>query len=242
MRKQGEFLFRWRSFLPLALLPIITVALYDARYYHHIYQYISRDLYIVFCILLAFCGLFIRCLVIGFVPAGTSGRNTREQRASALNTKGIYSAVRHPLYLGNFIIFLAIVLTIPVWWLVIIFILLFYLYYERIMIAEESFLLEKYGENYRRWTRRTPAFIPSFSKWEKPELSFSTRNILKREYPGFFAIVVSFTTIVALFNFRDTGRLELSPGWLFFFFSGLAIYLLLRFLKKKTRLLHVPDR
>ena len=32
----------------------------------------------------------------------TSGRNTHDQVADSLNTSGIYSIVRHPLYVGNF--------------------------------------------------------------------------------------------------------------------------------------------
>lgn len=40
---------------------------------------------------------------IGQVPKGTSGRNTSQQVADTLSTDGVYSVVRHPLYLGNFL-------------------------------------------------------------------------------------------------------------------------------------------
>ncbi|MGB8874133.1 MAG: hypothetical protein WCC75_12145, partial [Desulfobaccales bacterium] len=44
----------------------------------------------------------------GLPPRGTSGRNTQGQVAETLNTTGIYSLVRNPLYLGNFLIWLGL--------------------------------------------------------------------------------------------------------------------------------------
>lgn len=59
------------------------------------------------CIAVSLFGLLIRAVTIGFTPKGTSGRNTKEgQVAEVLNTKGIYSVVRHPLYLGNYFMWL----------------------------------------------------------------------------------------------------------------------------------------
>ena len=42
------------------------------------------------------------------MPAGTSGRNTAKQVADTLNTTGLYSLTRNPLYLGNAVIYMAI--------------------------------------------------------------------------------------------------------------------------------------
>ena len=56
------------------------------------------------CIALAFVGLAIRVFTVGFVPAGTSGRKHDGQIAETLNTTGIYSLTRNPLYLGNAVI------------------------------------------------------------------------------------------------------------------------------------------
>lgn len=125
-------------------------------------------------------GLFIRCMVIGYAPRRTSGRNTDGQKAETLNTSGIYSIVRHPLYLGNFFIFIGMALFTQVPWFVLIAVLAFCLYYERIMFAEEKFLRGKFGDEYLRWADRRPAFIPSFKHYQKPALRFSFRNVLNR--------------------------------------------------------------
>jgi protein-S-isoprenylcysteine O-methyltransferase Ste14 len=69
--------------------------------------------------------------------------------AEVLNTTWMYSLVRNPLYLGNFIIWLGLALFINVWWCTIIVILSFILFYERIIFAEEKFLREKFGKTFK---------------------------------------------------------------------------------------------
>lgn len=62
-------------------------------------------------IFLSVLGFWIRSVAIATTPKGTSGRNTKEgQVAESLNTTGIYSMIRHPLYLGNYLMWIGIVL------------------------------------------------------------------------------------------------------------------------------------
>ena len=124
-------------------------------------------------------------------PQGTSGRNTKRQIAETLNTDGIYSVVRHPLYLGNFFIYLALGLFAHTWWLALICVLAFWLYYERIMYAEEAFLRGKFGAEFDEWAGRVPAFVPDLRQWRPFRLPFSVRNAARREYHGFFAIILT---------------------------------------------------
>ena len=101
-------------------------------------------------------------MTVGYVPRGTSGRNTRKQVAEVLNTTGMYSVVRHPLYVGNFIMWLGISLFFHLWWFTLLIALIFWVYYEKIMYAEEAFLEEKFGEQFLALGRKNPAFYPSF--------------------------------------------------------------------------------
>lgn len=59
--------------------------------------------------MLSLVGFLIRAYVIGTTPRGTSGRNTKGQVAEELNQAGMYSMVRHPLYLGNYLMWIGIV-------------------------------------------------------------------------------------------------------------------------------------
>ena len=119
-----------------------------------------------FSVLVSFLGLAIRWITVGFVPPGTSGRNTLSQRANELNTTGMYSIMRNPLYAGNFIAILGVLICVKVWWLIVIFVPCYWLYIERVVAAEEVYLEEKFGDAYREWVSRVPAFLPRFAHWQ----------------------------------------------------------------------------
>ncbi|MCL4537085.1 MAG: isoprenylcysteine carboxylmethyltransferase family protein [Nitrospirae bacterium] len=240
LEKHGEWLFKWRSYLPLLILPVVLIALKDFEYLERIYGDTINDLWQVFCLTVSLLGLSIRCITCGYVPKETSGRNTKRQKAGSLNTTGMYSIVRHPLYLGNFIIMLGISLFIQVWWLALISVLAFWLYYERIIIAEEEFLRRKFGGSYLEWSEKTPAFLPKFRNWQKPDLPFSFKSIIAREYTTLFVIIASFSLIDITGDIFIEGKLDLA--WIMVFAAGFMLYLTLRTLKKKTRILYVEGR
>lgn len=244
MEKSGNWLFRWRSFLPLVLYVMAIVVIFagwDDMTNHH-------DLsWSIICLAVSLFGQIIRAITIGFTPRGTSGRNTAAgQVAEALNTRGIYSVVRHPLYLGNFFMWMGIVLYVGNWWFSVLCVFLFWLYYERIMFAEEAFLRRKFGQTYLNWAEKTPPFIPRFSSWANNQVDFSMRNVLKREYSGFFAIFVSFALLNAMKNYLEFEMWDLEflidPLWMVLVPIAFLIFAVLRTLKKTTRVLHVEGR
>ena len=155
LARSGSYLFRWRSYLPLLFMPVLILALEDFSYPGD--SELLDNLLEVACGAVAVVGLFLRVLTVGYVPQRTSGRNTKQQHAEILNTTGLYSLVRHPLYLGNFLIWLGLIMFVHTWWLVLIGILSFWLYYERIMFAEEEFLSRRFRAEFEEWAARTPA-------------------------------------------------------------------------------------
>ena len=149
-----------------------------------------------------------------------------------MNTTGIYSIVRHPLYLGNFVIWVGIVLFTRSILLAAFCFLAFFIYYERIIIAEETFLSQKFGEAFAQWAEKTPMFIPRFKLWCRPAYPFSWRVVLTREYPGFFAITAAFTAIEILGDRFYEGKWQLDWLWAAIFCVGLVVFVTLRTLKK----------
>jgi protein-S-isoprenylcysteine O-methyltransferase Ste14 len=217
---------------------VIGIVLAGLRHYEYPgHSHRLDQFWEIVCLIIAFLGLGVRVLTIGYTPKYSSGRNTRTQRADVLNTTGMYSIVRHPLYLGNFIIWLGISLFLHLWWICVIFILAFWLYYERIMFAEEAFLRNKFGDVYTAWAMKTPAFIPRFSNWQTPSNAFSFKKVLRREYSGFFAIVVSFTLLEIIGDTVLEGKPQMDSMWVGIFIVGLVAYFALRLLKKKTNIL-----
>ena len=239
-RKSGEWLFRWRSYLPLLLIALFLLALISVR--HPYGRPPLGGSWEFFCIAVSFAGLGIRILTGGYVPEGTSGRNVKGQVADVLNTTGVYSLVRHPLYLGNFLIWLGISLFWGLWWFSLIIVLILWLYYERIMFAEEEFLREKFGEAFTEWADQIPAFIPKFGNWVKPNLPFSFKTAIRKEYSGFFAMMVVFTLLKIAGEFLSRGGLWIGWNWAIMFGASLIIYLGVRYLKKRTDWLKVEGR
>jgi protein-S-isoprenylcysteine O-methyltransferase Ste14 len=236
----GNRFFRWRSYLPLFMGALFILALWS-RPQGATEPGADRG-WQMGCLLVSLAGLGLRFYTVGFAPRGTSGRNTLGQVAETLNTSGMYSLVRNPLYLGNFIIWLGLSLFIKVWWCTAIVVLCFILFYERIIFAEEKFLREKFGTTFMDWAAITPAIIPRGQHWRPPELSFSWKSALKREYSSFFAAITSFTVIAIIRDSLQTGTIFLDKTWLAIFTFGLVIYLTLRTLKKKTNSLSTVDR
>jgi protein-S-isoprenylcysteine O-methyltransferase Ste14 len=242
--KSGNWLFRWRSFLPLVLYAMAASVIYSES---DTDQPMFQMQYAMACLLVSMIGQIIRAITIGYTPKGTSGRNTKEgQVAEVLNTRGIYSVVRHPLYLGNFFMWLGLILYVGNHWFTVTCILLFWLYYERIMLAEEQFLRRKFGPVYEKWSERVPPFIPSFSDYKSSGESFSMRNVLKREYSGFFAVFLSFALLDTLKIYTHIGICQwrdiTNSFWGILLMLNLPLFITLRFLKKNTKVLDVEGR
>jgi protein-S-isoprenylcysteine O-methyltransferase Ste14 len=236
----GEELFKKRSYVPLLLLPlVIIVMLFSNDYPQNFAQSFGWKMFALF---VGMCGMAYRAWVIGQVPAGTSGRNTHGQVAEVLNTTGPYSVVRHPLYVGNFIIILGIVLWAGVWWLVLLYCLLFWVYYERIMMAEENFIHGKFGKDFEEWSSRVPAFLPSFKNYVPSKLDFSFKNVLRREYSGLINLVLSFFILERAHDLIFKKEFPLFDFWMNLLLGTLIFTLFLRFLKKKTEVLYVEGR
>ena len=239
MEKTGNWLFKRRSYLPMTLYIALVLVLWLSPNELVSYQNLS---WCIICLLVNFFGIFIRAITIGFTPKNTSGRNTHAQVADVLNTSGIYAHVRHPLYLGNYFMWLGFLLYVGNFWFVMVVSLIYWLYYERIMLAEEEFLRRKFKNTYEKWAKNVPAFIPKFQKWKSANLSFSFRNVLKREYSGLLASVVSFAFINMLKNYFYLQQIHLDAFWLIVFAVGTSLAISLRTIKKTTNWLEVAGR
>lgn len=244
MEKQGIWLFKYRSFLPLIILFIGTVLYIRTEMYPEtfILEETPYEIYFeMFCLLISLAGLAIRVRTVGNTPKNTSGRNTSQQVADTLNTTGMYSLLRHPLYLGNFLMWLGIGMLTGNLWFVIAFCLFYWVYYERIMFAEEQFLRNKFGQQYLEWSKDVPAFIPNFKNFKKSNLHFSWKKVLKKEKNGLFALFL-------IFCFYDILGEVIGEKYEYnYFLIGMCIltalsYVVLKYLKYKTNVLNEPNR
>lgn len=238
---QGNILFRYRSYIPIIIL-IAALVLYYFQLHTGLDNF--HGYYPWLCLGVSLLGLIIRVYTVGHTPKNTSGRNTGEgQLADTLNQTGIYSLVRHPLYLGNFLMYLGLAMITGHLWFVISFVLLYWLYYERIMFAEEHFLRNKFGEQYLKWAASVPAFVPKLGNMASPNLSFSWKKVLKKEKNGIAALFGLFYVFYAFHIWVLHPELSYWNNiWFCLFVSSLTLYLILKILKYQTNWLEQEGR
>lgn len=86
-----------------------------------------------------------------------------------LASTGAYSLVRHPLYLGNFLILAGFTLACANWIMVLIVAFFFLFYYPAAIRYEDSKLERIFGDEWRSWSRGVPAMFPTRLKWTANE-------------------------------------------------------------------------
>ena len=239
MQSQGTWLFKYRGILPLIIF-VIGAALFlkneSSPENWILKEELEHILYELSCLIVSFIGFFIRVYTVGYSRPNTSGRNTEHQVADVLNTTGLYSMVRNPLYVGNFFMWLGIAMLTGNFWFIIAFILFYFLYYERIIFTEEEFLKNKFGETYLNWAKETPVIVPKFSSFVKTGYNFNWRKVLRQEKNGFAALMIIFCL------FDIAGELIKNQTNMNVTLQGLNLLSRINsFLKYKTRLLQDPE-
>lgn len=245
LKTQGDFLFKYRTYLPFSLLLIgFGFIIYNANYIPEAEETWTMELLKSMAFFVGLLGLLVRVLTIGYTPKNTSGRNTSEgQIAESLNTKGMYAMLRNPLYLGNYLMWLGVAMLAGNIAFIVIFSLVFWIYYERIVYSEETFLREKFGKTYLDWTKNTPPFIPKIFSWATPPISFSWKKVLRKERNGCFALFLIFFLFKTVAKYVAEHTWIIDETWLIYgvILTG-AMLLILKVIGKTTNYLNEEGR
>ncbi|MBN2416119.1 isoprenylcysteine carboxylmethyltransferase family protein [bacterium] len=166
----SHFFFKYRSYTPV---PLIIVMLVFAS---------PGWLSLGAGLAVSLCGELIRFMGVAY--AGKATRRTKKAGASRLVTDGPFAYVRNPLYAGNFLLSLGVVIMANAWmpWMLALYTGLFFLQYSFIVRHEEQFLRAKfpefaeYAENVPRWIPRTTPYsmqnaVPGEPAWRKARRS-----------------------------------------------------------------------
>ena len=231
--KSGAWLFRWRTYLPILLFAIVLIGMRDFDYPAEL----DRDHtgWGLLCLGVGFIGLIVRSVAVGYAALGTSGRITQKQEADELNTTGLYATVRHPLYLGNYLMWISVALLTRTVWVPVVITLIFWIYYERIMAAEEAFLRGKFGAVFEAWAAQTPAFIPAFARWTTPKYPFNLRRVLRRERSTLLSWILSFAAFDFMVGSIARGTLHLDRIWIILTGATLLYYAVMYVEKRNAR-------
>lgn len=239
-KSKGDIFFKYRGQFPILIFFLALPFLY----YMHDVKVIIKNAFNCLSLFFIILGFLIRFYAIGTTPKGTSGRNRKYQIANSLNSTGIYSIIRHPLYLGNYLIWLAISLFTYNLFFVIIVSFIFWFFYYNIIKTEEIFLEKKFNKEYIDWVNKTPRFFRFnlFQNYKSTNLRFSLKSILRREYSGLLSAVISFVYIDIIRQLFLTNNLEINQVLLIIFIIIVLLSLILKILKTYTRILEEKDR
>jgi protein-S-isoprenylcysteine O-methyltransferase Ste14 len=181
----GRFLFRYRD----AVFPAVFLALVVTTQARWPFQNRAAEILTnALGIAVALAGQTLRALVIGLAYIRRGGRN-RQVHADDLVREGIFSHSRNPLYLGNLLglIGLLIVHNSPAGYLV--GLPVYLLAYWSIVCAEEEYLARRFGEGYVRYCREVPRFVLRLRglRATLTGMRFDWLRLLRKEYGTTFS-------------------------------------------------------
>ena len=236
--KLARILFKYRGQFPIIFFFIAIPFVMSTNYTN----FESLDLILKLSIFLSLVGLSIRFYIVATTPKGTSGRNTKKQIARELNITGLYSVLRHPIYIGNYFIWLGVAITSFNLYFILIITLFFFIYYHQIIKYEDFFLKRKFGDSFLKWSSTTHSIVPKISQFKPSILPFSYKSIIRREYSTVLSVVISFVYMECLRNYSMERKYLISNDSLFFLTFIVFIVVLIKLLRYTTNLLEDDNR
>lgn len=98
-----------------------------------------------------------------------------------LASTGAYSLVRHPLYLGNFLILAGFTVASGNAYIVAVVAVFFLFYYPAAIRYEDHKLEGIFGDEWRSWSRDIPGMFPTRLKWKSnPDAEWNMRQSMLR--------------------------------------------------------------
>ena len=190
-QQAGNILFKYRSFTPLPLI-LMVFLLFRPLDLGALNRWI-----VVGGLFLSLTGELIRIMAVGFSYAGTSGRE-KFMKADSINSTGIYSLSRNPLYIGNFLIFSGLLIVFANGYALLIVLFFLIVQYYFIIRAEERFLTDRHGKNYREYCKEVPRIFSGFHHYQKSGTSFNLRKVVFKENDSLFNLLLIFILILVI--------------------------------------------
>jgi protein-S-isoprenylcysteine O-methyltransferase Ste14 len=222
----GKFLFKYRSLTPLPLILLTFV------FFRPLSQ---APLWTVIGLVVAVLGEGIRFISVGYASSGTSGRENF-LKADSLNSSGLYSLARNPLYWGNMLIFVGLLAVYAQPWALAVFIVFLFLQYHFIVLAEESFLRERYGPEYDDYCSRVNRWLPRFNGYLSPGRPFAWRKVFFKENDSCFNLLMAALLILAYKQILLSGHLRRPLCFASSALLLVVLYILIKIMKKRRLL------
>lgn len=234
----GNFFFKYRNLLFILLYlalfipsaPIFSAEAFGAEYY--LWP-------IIIGLIITVSGQLIRGATIGLAYIIRGGKDGKVY-AEDLVTTGIFNHCRNPLYVGNILMLTGVGILSNSLIYLLIFIPFFLFVYQAIVLAEENFLRNKFGQNFNAYCSKVNRWLPDLRGVGKTfeGMRFKWKRWLLKEYNTQY-VWLSGITVILLFmypqltNYDTVLRNTLLVVILSFL---LLLYLFVRYLKKSGKM------
>lgn len=234
----GNFFFKYRNLLFILLYlalfipspPVFSAVVFGTEYYWWP---------IAIGLIITVSGQLIRGATIGLAYIIRGGKDGKVY-AEDLVTQGIFNHCRNPLYVGNILMLAGVgVLSNSLLYLLV-FIPFFLFVYQAIVLAEENFLRNKFGEKFISYCKRVNRWLPDLRGIGKTfkGMRFKWKRWILKEYNTQY-VWLSGITLILLFNYPQVTNYDtqLRNTLLIIILSALLLlYLFVRYLKKSGRM------
>lgn len=227
VERVGLWFLRGRSYVPAGLLVATLLAMRGFTYPRGDHRLDMA--WEAVCLFVSLVGLAVRIGAAGFGAADGPARTAH----ATLRTTGMYSIVRHPVHLGNILMWLGVAGFPRTWWLPVLSLAALWFYYERIMLAEDEAGRRRFGAAYTKWAAATPSLLPRLSQWKRPAGKFALHRVLEREPAALLMLITAFTLLEALGEMHIDRHLEVDAEWMGIFTATALAYATLSILKQR---------
>lgn len=228
MVKLGNLLFHNRNWL----FPLFYIVLFIPS--PEVFNNPVTAMVIGFSI--ALLGQIIRVITIGLVYIVRGGKDRRVY-AEGLVTTGIFSHCRNPLYVGNILILAGLGVASNSLIFMVIATPLFLFFYQAIVMAEENFLRNKFGQGFDDYCRKVNRWFPNFFGLGKTlrSMKFNWSRVIIREYTTTYIWLTGAVLVVMKHFYVHDYRFNFNKYLTLFIIILvvlLFLYLFTRYLKK----------
>lgn len=233
----GNFFFKYRNFLFIFLYlalfipsaPVFREDVFGPQYY------IPP---IAIGLIVTVAGQLIRGLTIGLAYIVRGGRD-KKVYADKLVTEGIFNHCRNPLYVGNILMLLGVGILSNSLLFLAVFMPLFLFIYQAIVLAEENFLRNKFGEDFNSYCSRVNRWLIDFRGLGRTfsSMRFNVKRWVLKEYNTQYVWLVGIALLLLRYPEVTRSDTGLRNILVIIILAGLTLlYFFVRYLKKSGKM------
>jgi protein-S-isoprenylcysteine O-methyltransferase Ste14 len=230
--KLGNFLFRNRN----GIFPLFYLMLFVPSW--EVFPNPVTAMIIGFSVTIA--GQWVRIITIGLVYIIRGGKDRRVY-AEDLVVTGIFAHCRNPLYVGNILILVGLGIASNSLLFMAVFTPLFLFFWQAIVIAEENYLRNKFGEQYNAYCKKVDRWLIHFKGLGTTlnSMRFKWKRVIIREYNSTYIWMTGAVLIVMKHFYFHKEQFDFHknlPIFIFILVGLMFLYLFARYLKKSKKL------